>query len=389
MASLRWAKKGASSVIQFGLLHPKLDPGFIALVDTVCTFRSFCNPDVVYAILTGLITSPPRHFDPGPCAVVLARLHEIKWRWEGNGFLADHEGLTLHLLDCPVQLLKLRLQQAWERQVGCSIQERKDFGGLGQVDGDLSRIQWGNTQEEKGILRSVMNGTFYTRDKQIHAGKVPSKTCPFCSQEDSLQHRIWHCSAFEDLRMSMPHHVRSFLDQQPDCTRLHAWVVESTADKEWRKLLHSLPGHHACVGPVPADPVLHLFADGGCLNPTVPHLRLASWAFCIANLEADRFDSGASGILSGMYQTPLRAEIQAAVEAIKFACQHGRKFCLWTDNQQVFDRIKRYILPEARPPLPKQRDHDLWGLLFSCVGRGRELFQDVVKVVSHLDIHSV
>lgn len=387
MASMRWTKKGASATLQFGLLHPKADPGFVALSDTVFTFRNFCNPEIAFPLLTGITTKPPRHFDPGPCAVLLARLHEIQWQWEGHGWLIDHEGIPIHLLHAPLQLLKQRLQHGWERQVGYVMQERKDFAGLGKVDAELSRSSAANTGEERGILRSVMNGTFFTRDKQIHTGKIPSKECPFCHQEDSLQHRIWECEFFQDIRAQVPHASRDFCRQQPDCTRYHGWFVEDCSFVALRKALHEVPSkvvHHV---PHQLPDVLQLFVDGGCLNPTKPRLRVAGWAVCVAMLPTDDFMPVASGVVPGLLQTPLRAEIIAAIEAIRFALLTHRPFFMWTDNKHVFNRVSHF-LQGAIPPTRKTNNHDLWQTLHALVGQAREqgLIQQVVKVVSHVDI---
>ena len=390
MACLKWNKKGASSVIQFGLGSSKLDTGFVALLDTVVTFRTQCCPDIAFPVLSAIVNCPPRHLDPGPCGVLIARLHEIQWQWDCNGYLVDHEGIRLHLIDSPIQYLKLRLRQAWEKQVGSAMQERKDFAGLSHVDVDASRPLHANTGEERGILRSIQNGTFYTRDKQIHTGKIPSKDCPFCGSADSLQHRIWECQTFDDLRQQIPPNIRQHIDHQPECTRLHAWMIEDWTDATWRQALlqHRVPQH--VVKPVPPeDEVLHLFTDGGCLHPDKPRFRLASWAFCIASLGDAGFIPGASGLLDGPFQTSLRAEICAAIEAIKYAISCQKRFIIWTDNQHVYRRIKRYASKRSVGPGVKHNDHDLWGKLFRFVHEASHLLVDAVKVVSHMDISKV
>ena len=57
MASLKWNKKGASATIQFGLAHTKIDPAFVALLDTVLTFRNYCDPHMwLFPLLTGLVS---------------------------------------------------------------------------------------------------------------------------------------------------------------------------------------------------------------------------------------------------------------------------------------------------------------------------------------------
>ena len=390
MSCLKWNKKGASSTLQFGLGLTKIDPGFVALLDTVLTFRLHGVPDVAFPVLCGLTQCPPRHFDPGPCGVFLSRLHEIQWTWDGNGFLIDHEGIPVHLIDSPIQYLKLRLRQAWERQVGFLMSERKDFGGLGWVDVEASQAPALTSGEDRGIMRSIQNGTFFTRDKQIHAGKVPSKDCPFCSAPDGLAHRIWDCPHFEDLRGNIPYEVRVFLANQPDCTRLHAWMVQSSADAHWRMILHNIAPHPLTVFVQPPDDeVLHIFTDGGCVCPTKPRLRLASWAVVVASLTDETFLPVATGLVPGPYHTSLRGEIHAAIQAFQYAHHFRRKFTLWTDNQQVYARVRQYLSGHRVQPTPKHADHDLWGRLHGLVLHNRHLLFDVMKVVSHIDPSTV
>ena len=367
MASLKWNKKGASSTIQFGLAHPNSDPGFVALLDTVLTFRNFCVPTVAFPLLTGIVTKPHRHFDPGPCAVLLARMHDINWQWIGDGVLCDHEGFHIHLLDAPQQLLKQRLLHAWERQVGYSMQDRKDFAGLGKVDGELTRSVKANTGEEQGIMRSILNGTFYTRDKQIHTGKIPSIRCPFCQKDDSLQHRIWECEFFHDIRQTIPQHITQFCSSQPECTRFHAWFVEDWTDPNLRRALYRLQVDQSHQVPPGLPDVLHLFSDGGCKNPTNPRLGVAGWAFCVAMLPNDEFQPVASGLLPGLLQTPLRAEIKAAVEAIRFAVLQGKKIICGL----ITSMFLRKVMPTSKGPPHQAQSRAIMTCGMPCTGQSK------------------
>ena len=83
MTAMRWEKSGASSVIQFGLaIHPRFDPEFFALMDTMMLFRKYCSPDLAFPVLTALVLHPPSHVVPGPCGVLLARMNQVGWAWE-------------------------------------------------------------------------------------------------------------------------------------------------------------------------------------------------------------------------------------------------------------------------------------------------------------------
>ena len=142
-------------------------------------------------------------------------------------------------------------------------------------------------------------------------------------------------------------------------------MIQDWPDVQWRTMLCCLPSRAQTYYPAPPpDQILHLFSDGGCLHPTQPRLRLASWAFCIADLQDDSFLPGASGLLDGPLQSSLRAEIRAAIEAFQFAWTHRRKFILWIDNQLVHDRIKQFHTGVRGRPSLKQADHDLWDRMY-------------------------
>ena len=390
MTAMRWNLRGASSTLEIGLvLHPRFDPAFHAINDTVMTFRNHCLPDIAFPVLTSLIQKPPRHYDPGPCAVFLSRLQEINWQWQDNGFLLDHEGLTLHLLDSPVQAIRTRLIHAWEQAVGFNMQSRKEFGGLGKVDAAVTRAAHDMlSPDNQGLLRTVLNGTFHTRDKQIYTCKVPTVDCPWCQQPDSVEHRIWLCPEFAHLRQAIPTEVSAYLSRQPECTRLHGWMVESPEDVAFRHALQRIPDLTDCHDvPVSLPDTLHLFVDGGCSDPQTPRLRLATWGVTLALLPDPVFFPVAAGGVPGIIQTSLRAEIYAGLAALKFALKVHRPLYIWTDNT-VFRRMQEFLQPDAKRPKRKNTNHDLWDSLFSLLTNAhrRQLFQQVGKVCSHQDL---
>eukprot|EP00435_Cladocopium_sp_Y103_P027303 s205_g6.t1 len=387
MQSMYWNKKGASPILQCLLLPPKCDPGFFATLDTLMMFRDHCNADIVFPVLTSLVLNPPRHFDPGPAGVFLSRLHQLNWQWGHNGFILDHEGLEWHILDSPVQLVRSRLKSAWAAMMGALVESRQEFQGIMRVDVDASRSTQGLfAADGLGLLRTAMNGTFYTRNKQIHAGKIPDKICPFCSCEDSVKHRIFECEAFADLRAQVDASTWEVLKRQPDCTQLHGWFVEETSDREFRKALMEIPD---TSGLFPTDlelpDVLHLFTDGSCTSPARPTARLATWAVSVATLPDLSFHPVAAGGVVGLYQTTLRAELTSAIAAVRFGLFVRKPFWIWTDNDLVCKRIRTYASGVCGPPPRRKNDHDLWMQLHVLLARavGLQLFQQVIKVASH------
>ena len=387
MNAMRWNKKGASPVLQCMLLPPRCDPGYHVLLDTFLMFRNNCVPEIVFPMLTGLVLNPPKHFDPGPAGVFLSRLHQINWRWDHNGYILDHEDIRWSLLESPIQLLKMRLQHAWAAMMGASMSTRKEFEGLSRVDLPASQSTATNFPADgAGLLRTSMNGTFYTRNKQIHAGKVPSKDCPYCDQQDSVYHRIWECQGFSDLRAALPLEAKEFIQSMPPCSHLHGWIVESSVDRQFRHSLSTIPDRTGDFLLAPDGiETLHLFVDGSCTEPERPALRVATWGLCVANLPNQGFSPVGSGGVPGLYQTVLRGEITGAIAAFKFGLSRGAPFSIWTDNALVHKRIKEYATQGKAVLNGKRNDHDLWMTLQGLVCRAcsRGLFQFVVKVTSH------
>eukprot|EP00438_Fugacium_kawagutii_P025411 Skav235447 [mRNA] locus=scaffold2206:93220:95178:+ [translate_table: standard] len=390
MQALQWNKKGASATIQFGLLlEAGADPGFYVFWDSLLKFRMFTDPHIAFPLMDQLIQQPPHHYLPGPCGVLMARLQQMVWQWQGNGWVLDHEGLPLHLLDCPIQWLRYRAEHAWSLFVGASMADRQEFAGLHNVDVHTSRCGIpGHTYEEQGLLRVIMNGTFCTRNKQVHTGKIHDTLCPWCGEEDSIDHRHWRCPHFADIRANVPSHIMDMIQGSPDCTRLHGWSVHSNDDVAFRRMLLTIEDTTAEFYPVPIqEPVVHLFTDGSCLSPTTPCLRLATWSVVMGTLHDQKFHPVSAGGVPGGYQTVLRAEVIAAISACRFSLAKGHPFCLWTDNETVFKFVRRALLsPEQAIVFPRKRkDHDLWNklgfLCYQCLHK--QLLHHVFKVSSH------
>eukprot|EP00438_Fugacium_kawagutii_P030244 Skav219537 [mRNA] locus=scaffold30:835276:840171:- [translate_table: standard] len=390
MSSLRWNKKGASSLIQFGMITgPIADLAFYVVWDTIAKFRTHANPDCAFPLLDKLISSPPSRYLPGPCGTLLTRMQMLLWQWEGNGFIIDHEGLRFHIADSPIQFLRYRAEHAWGIHIGSIMSSRQEFAGLQHVDVRTSRCGLpGRSVEEQGLLRVIMNGTFCTRNKQIHGGKVADKLCPWCGHEDSVEHRHWECDHFEDIRAKVPVNILQDIQASPDCTRLHGWCVQGPEDIQFRQSLMTIRDTtHEFLPVPPCGPILHMFTDGSCLEPQTPQLRLATWGVVLGNLDHRTFHPLSMGGVHGGYHTVLRAEILAAISSCRYAIATGRTFCIWTDNKLVFDFMRRcqFFPDKVQLFSRKRKDHDLWNVLgilcHQCIGSN--LLLHVIKVSSH------
>ena len=390
MQSLNWQKKGASSLIQFGLnADLRADPGFWVLLTTALDFRRYANNAPAFAVLTDLAVGNYPRYTNGPCGAFLHRLHEIGWYWEGNGFMLDHQLIRMHIVDTPVQFLVGRLKDAWGKLIGSLICGRDTFEGTQFVDLQLShRTNSHFKPDEMGLLRAARNGTFFTRDAQVHAHLSPTKTCPFCPAQDGVRHRHLECPAFHDLRLRLTQDVRFAISQMPECVSVRGWMTESEHAVGFLRSLDMIPdmtGDFISVEPPHHE--LHLFTDGSCIESTIPALRLATWGVCLANLDDVSFHPVAQGGVPHGLQTVLRAEISACISAVKFGIRCKRVFTVWTDNQLVFDSVRKMLQSAYVCPGVTKPDHDLWKDLYREVGHAisLSLFSNIVKVRSHED----
>ena len=173
----------------------------------------------------------------------------------------------------------------------------------------------------------------------------------------------------------------------PPCTSSHGWILEAPLLRVWRKGLHNLPepGYDFWPQPTPAPDCLHIFVDGSCDCPTEPDTRLATWAVSTAHLPSDSHYLIARGIVPGIIQTSARAELWATVIAFRYGLVRRIPFCIWTDYENAYRRIKAFQRGET--PGDDWNDSDLWKRIYESVRKAmsRGHLIQVTKIVSHLD----
>ncbi len=394
MQGLAWQKKGANPLIQVSLVHGvRYDPGYFALVATIKAFRRFSNPCIAFPLVDALSQTGQHLRCPGPCGIFLTRLFDVGWSWLGSGYLLDHEGIKCHIYHTAIQILERRLQHAWICRVGSLVANRDGFQGMEFASPSLTLPQgmW-TDPEDGGLLRTILNGTFFTRDKQYSCGTVPSILCPFCNSPDSIVHRHYSCPYFQDLRLELPSRVFAYLEDAPQCTIQHGWFCEPEEVRLLRFELDSVPDLTEDFMPIPTMPTtspLHLFCDGSCLKPTTMELRVATWGVCVANLEEDAFYPLAQGPVRGAYQSSTRAEFTAALASIKFALHSKLQCWIWTDNQAVFEFLNQ-TWDRDFGVSSMEKDHDLKEALLSLSRRAQQqdLLGSIIKVRSHMRLEA-
>eukprot|EP00435_Cladocopium_sp_Y103_P076071 s49_g75.t1 len=384
-------RPGASPILHFSLLsHPLVDPGFYAIWQTLLETRKYVAPDSAFALLTEASRSVQTFPKPGPCHVLLRRMHQLLWHWNQHDSFVDEYGDRIDIWNSPIQCLLVRVTEAWQSQVAGQISCRKTFTGMQHCHATLSTRKSPTDSVERGLLRTVMNGTFYTADHLPHRDASLTDQCPFCGQPDSASHRNWECQALEAARRDCPVATRQAIQQSAPSLFNHGWVARPASLLQFRQSLDKLASEVQFQ--IPADPhqeVLDLFTDGSCLGPRDPLSRLASWGVVqgVPSVDMD-FAPVAAGLLPGRFQTVTRAEMFAAVIACRYANMRQKPFRLWIDNQHVVKCLRHFARQATFLSQPQRPNHDLLQQLWEAFNAARPLFLGVYKVMSHQHVTS-
>lgn len=365
MQGLGLNKSGANPMIQLSWLQfPTHDPECYALFSSIRHARRFASSEAIDPFLQATSQVPERQHMPGPLGVLVSRLATIGWEYVANGVFKDLNGLPVDVFQGPFQGIASKLASDWQLFVGRQVQHRSGFEGAQEVAPYFTgRSCCRLSDNEKGVIRAAMNGTFFTEDflGKNHGAPSSDWVCPLCKSPDSIQHRYWECSHTESSRVSIPQAYREFIDQQPPITKHRGWLTQPPDYVAFQKCLLNIPdttqdfhhAHRATFGDV--------FTDGTGLDPTQPHSRLVAWAWVAGCKESQQFVPMAHGGVPGLLQTVSRAELVAVISVLKYAELHKCHLRVWIDNQYVLDTMRR-LQVETISFDPMQADHDLWDL---------------------------
>ena len=384
---------GMSPLIHLSLIeHPAADPGFFAMAKTISDVRSFVPREACCRILTELCQPATKlNLEPGPAHVLFQRLLQIGWHWNPALGFVDLKGWPIDIWECPIQELMLRLVEGWQNRVQHNLSKRKTFKGLWKCNPALTKRGWPKDRIDQGVLRTALNGTFFTADHLKYLPGELSQQCPFCGQPDSQLHRHWKCQKLSQARQHCDEPTRDLILSMDPAVYNHGWIPNPESLDKFRQCLIEIQNQ---TGEFHLPPVLpehfHIFTDGSCLDPQDHFTRLAAWGMTIGTFDQPfDFFPVARGLIPGLIQTSARAELTAAIAALKLVARFQRPFTLWIDNDFVVQTLHKFASPRCEIPLSKTPNHDLLQELFTWYNFVRHLTPEVVKVCSHQDLNKI
>ena len=316
----------------------------------------------------------------GPFSKLLQVCTQIGWRVADPPVLLDHGGFRRDLLRTPAALLRRLAEQAWLNHVARQHQHRATMVGLNSLDRTLATLDFGRLSAlDLGRVAAIQSGAFLFGQHHAKFDMSKSGLCSVCHVPDTVEHRICHCSQYAAAR-SEHAWVVDLWPALPLCMSHHLLPPRNPFLSDVAAHLHALPDSTASFHSLHVTSGRqNLFSDGSCLWPDIPELALASWGLVSAS-------SGkvlGCGHVCGELQTTPRAELTAAIAAVKWANCTRRQVTLWCDAKHVVDGL-HYLLMGGDSP-GTQDNHDLWEELQALLTELQPDFFWVKHVPSHLD----
>ena len=389
MRGLKADSAGANPFVHLGLIeHVTVDPLCWSIMQTFRLARDCGNACRVERVLSDLVSGCDHIPSNSITSTLLGRIQCLGWHVDSAGMLHDFIG-PFSLFEVSVTELLLRVEYHWTYVVAAHVSHRPCFEGMSRVDPDDTR-QWLHTLDvaDQALVRKTLNGTHFTQNGKAHCQEGASDVCPYCSCSDSRYHRFWECVQFAPLRAHVSPEMLRTIRDLPEALTGTGWSLAPTTRLEWFQYFASLK--HLPIPFIALQGDVHLFTDGSCHNQMFPNRRFAGWAVVLASV-ASVHDCAAStvvdaGVLPGLLQSAIRAEIYAIWRALQIARNHCGLVHLWSDCKAVVNKVRRLL---GRQTLKSNSVHaDLWCEFQQCL-QDRQGPTMITRVAAHQDADAV
>ena len=318
-------RPGVNSFVLCHLLG-KIDPQFVALIETVRSWRQVgCKSHQLAMLQKGMSDQEAGHVS-SLTSVLEQRLQVIGWKLDSDGIL--HRGDRFRTIDLSSHNwseLVWSIDRAWQFVVATQVRHRDSFQHFERADVEHTRAALNDFQpSEQGILRRILSGATITNQHACFWSESGTDVCIECGLKDSLKHRFWECVSTRDMRGQLDPAILEALSELPDLLTAHGWTLRSGLEEWWFQYLEGIDDAVPPLSVKPTGGFIDLFTDGSCFWPTEPSYRLASWAVCWAGQPSQMASPADStllgaGFLPGLQQTAFRAELTALKIALTWA----------------------------------------------------------------------
>lgn len=343
MKGLKADKAGANPMVHLGLVEkPCTDPHAWAIMQTLRLARDCGRQSRVERVLAALAAGSEEFPANSITNTLLSRLQHLGWHVAPDGKI--HDAISpFSLFEVSAAELLFRVEFQWPSIVATEVLHRTCFAGLDLTDpGDVRQWLSMHDMADQALFRNILNGTHFTQNGKSHCQEGVDDTCPFCNCSDSRFHRFWQCEHFAFLRKDVPADVLDAVIDLPEALTSSGWSLLPSTWLEWCQYFAAI--NEPAIPEPQFHTDVHLFTDGSCVHQKCPGTRFAGWAVIAASIHV--YDSSRSyildsGVVPGLLQSAVRAEIFAILRALQSTFSHRGTVHLWTDCEAVVKRFRR------------------------------------------------
>ena len=294
------------------------------------------------------------------------------------------------------------MNRAWAERVRLEVSHRNGLSGVGTPDAALTfrALSSFSPLQQKILARHVVGAFQSGASRQIWSEDLCG-LCPGCGQPEDKRHRFLECPCHDLVRVRHPDAVRALSDTYPHWVHCPYAVVPDQVDILTlifqTRPAPSSPDSEAILLKAEGRTQLRLYTDGTCASPAVPHARHAGWAVVCDDASSDvsrasamqmwrsdrlqpaYFSVRAQGLVPGR-QTIARAELCAALQAIRLARQACLPVCVVSDSSYVVRVLQGFGKGRTSKDFSRAANLDLILLLEAAWFPG----VTVCKVKSHV-----
>eukprot|EP00435_Cladocopium_sp_Y103_P022352 s1742_g5.t1 len=201
------------------------------------------------------------------------------------------------------------------------------------MSGPFSQLLRSATALDLALISSLQSGCFMSSAQHAKYDLTKGAFCPVCGLADDPLHWL-ECPRYAHLRTE----VSGWQATTPHDTtalRMHLLPSRSPHAGAWKQALMQIPDQSDTFYSTPGQGMQHVFTDGTATKTGTP-FDIAAWG-C---LNATTGQIVAAGHVPGLSQTSARAELHAALGALRWQHQHHVLMTLWLDAKFVSDGIE-------------------------------------------------
>eukprot|EP00438_Fugacium_kawagutii_P019764 Skav203654 [mRNA] locus=scaffold2755:35547:39857:+ [translate_table: standard] len=272
------------------------------------------------------------HKKPGPMANFVHVLQKHGFTADFHALTVQLEGLCLPWTQVSVKTLKRIVHQTWIRLISHERISRNDYDIL-DFDTYANRKAFLKLDyHDRSLVEQFFTGRHFTNDMLAKFLPAVEPRCPLCGENDSREHRLFHCRALDKFRVRF----RRIKFLQTQWKRGH-WFFGLCPCVE--------DAHHAIaqwcerarliLRPLDSDTRAHIFVDGTAFFGDVQSLTISAASWIQSPFQEKAMIDMQREPVPGADQSSFAAEIFAILMVLNIF----KVATIYTDCAAVFDFV--------------------------------------------------